>query len=119
LRFLSVSSLVFQKTALGKASSVTVRLAVASVLLLFVGAVEITLTERYLEGSNIKNIGDGLWWAATTVTTVGYGDRYPISVSGKFIAIGLMLVGIALIGAITATFAAWFVRMVQDENKNI
>ncbi len=119
LRFLSVSSLVFQKTALGKASSVTFRLAVASLLLLFVGAVEITLTERSIQGSNIKNIGDGLWWATTTVTTVGYGDRYPVSVSGKLIALGLMLVGIALIGAITATFAAWFVRMVQDENKNM
>ena len=118
LRFLSVSSLLFEKIALGRSITVTFRLAIASLLLLFVGAIEITLTERSVEGANIKSIGDGLWWATTTVTTVGYGDKFPVTLEGKFIAIGLMLVGIALIGAISATFAAWFINMMQSEKNN-
>jgi voltage-gated potassium channel len=52
-------------------------------------------------------------WSAvttvTTVTTVGYGDRYPTTTTGRLIAVGLMVIGIALLGVVTATIAAWFV----------
>jgi voltage-gated potassium channel len=71
--------------------------------------------ERPLENSNIKSFGDGFWWAITTVTTVGYGDRFPISTEGRFIAFFLMLLGISLLGVLTATVAAWFVRMSQED----
>jgi voltage-gated potassium channel len=66
--------------------------------------------ERGVEGSNIATPGDALWWAATTVSTVGYGDRYPTTGEGRLVAAGLMLGGIALLGVVTATFAAWFVK---------
>jgi voltage-gated potassium channel len=78
--------------------------------------VEITIVERPIESSNIKSFGDGLWWALTTVTTVGYGDRFPTTTEGRAIAFGLMLVGISLMGVITASVAAWFVKMSQTEN---
>jgi voltage-gated potassium channel len=48
------------------------------------------------------------------VTTVGYGDRYPVTAEGRYVAVALMLAGIALLGVVTATFAAWFVDRVQD-----
>ena len=57
------------------------------------------------------------YWAVTTMTTVGYGDRYPTSAEGKFLAVGLMVVGISLMGVITASVAAWFVKM-GDKNEN-
>jgi voltage-gated potassium channel len=78
--------------------------------------VEITITERAVEGSNIKDFGDGLWWAISTVTTVGYGDYFPTTTEGKFIAVMLMVMGISLVGVITASVAAWFVKMANAES---
>jgi len=65
--------------------------------------------ERRHRGSNIRTLPDALWWAITTMTTVGYGDRYPTTAAGRIIAVVLMLVGIALLGVITAAIATWFV----------
>lgn len=65
--------------------------------------------EKDAPGANIHSFADGLWWASTTVTTVGYGDQYPTTGTGRLIAVALMIVGIALLGVVTATVAAWFV----------
>ena len=117
LRVISFGSLVIQKVAVGRQFAITLKVFLASILLAYIGAVQITITERGVEGSNIKNFGDGLWWAITTVTTVGYGDRFPITTSGRVLAVFLMIVGISLMGVITASVAAWFVKMSQDEPK--
>lgn len=66
--------------------------------------------ERGQDGANIINAQDALWWAATTVTTVGYGDRFPTTGEGRLAGVLLMLGGIALLGVLTASIAAWFVR---------
>ncbi len=66
-------------------------------------------------GSNIANFGDALWWAIVTVTTVGYGDRFPVTAGGRGVAVVLMLVGIGLIGVLTATVASYFVQQKADE----
>ena len=58
--------------------------------------------------SNIKSAGDAVWWAFTTITTVGYGDRFPISTAGRVIACVLMTAGVGLFGAFSAALAAWF-----------
>ena len=71
-------------------------------------------------GSNIHNFGDAIWWAIVTVTTVGYGDRYPVTPGGRGVAVVLMLVGIGLIGVLTATVASYFVEQKADEgNANL
>ncbi len=69
-----------------------------------------TFAERSAKGSNIHNFGQGLWWAIETVTTVGYGDRSPVSTFGQGVAVFFMLVGIGLIGVLTATIASYFVQ---------
>ena len=115
LRVISFGTLVIQKVAVGRQFAITLKVFLASILLAYIGAVQITITERGVEGSNIKNFGDGLWWAVTTVTTVGYGDRFPTTSTGRVLAVCLMLVGISLMGVITASVAAWFVKMSQDE----
>jgi voltage-gated potassium channel len=116
LRVISFGSLVIQKVAVGRQFAITLKVFLASILLAYIGAVQITITERGVEGSNIKNFGDGLWWAVTTVTTVGYGDRFPTTSTGRALAVCLMLVGISLMGVITASVAAWFVKMSQEES---
>ncbi len=84
---------------------------VAGVLLLVVVAAGLVLdAEREADGANITNSQDALWWAATTVTTVGYGDRFPVTGEGRLVAVALMVGGIALLGVVTASVAAWFVR---------
>lgn len=116
LRVISFGGLVLQKVAMGRQLAITIKVLIASIFIAYVAAIQITISERAVEGSNIKNFGDGLWWSITTVTTVGYGDRYPTTVEGKFLAVGLMIVGISLMGVITASVAAWFVKMGQSNS---
>lgn len=60
--------------------------------------------------STIKSPFDAVWWAISTVTTVGYGDKVPVTVEGKFVAMVLMLVGIGLFGVLTGLFARLLVE---------
>jgi voltage-gated potassium channel len=85
-------------------------------LLVWVGAVAIFNVESGAVGAKITSFGDSLWWAVVTVTTVGYGDITPVTVTGRVIAAGLMVVGIALLGVVTASVAAWFVRLTGDRD---
>lgn len=81
----------------------------------FVGAAFVLEVERSMPDANITSYADALWWAMTTVSTVGYGDRYPVSAVGRGIASALMVTGIALFGAITASIAAYFVGKAHDD----
>ena len=116
LRVVSFGALVIQKIAVGKQLAITFKVFLFSILIAYIAAIQITITERDVPTSNIKSFGDGLWWAVTTVTTVGYGDKFPTTSMGRVLAVGLMLVGISLMGVITASVAAWFVKMSQDES---
>ena len=73
------------------------------------GSVAVLDAERGAAHANITSFGDSLWWAATTITTVGYRDRYPVTTQGRLVAVVLMR-GIALLSVLTAGIAAWFVR---------
>ena len=117
LRVIAFGGLALQKVAIGRQFAITVKVFIASIFIAYISAVQITISERAIEGSNIKNFGDGIWWAITTVTTVGYGDRYPTTTEGRFLAVTLMIMGISLMGVITASVAAWFVKMGQEDSK--
>jgi voltage-gated potassium channel len=86
-----------------------------ALLLGFVAALAALDAERDAAGSSITSFGDALWWSVTTMTTVGYGDTYPVTSAGRLIAIGLMLGGVALLGTVTATIASWLVDSVTQE----
>jgi voltage-gated potassium channel len=75
--------------------------------------------ERNLPDSNIKSLPDALWWAVTTITTVGYGDRYPVSAAGRGIAVVLMLIGVGIFGLLAASLASFFIEqdLKPDERK--
>jgi voltage-gated potassium channel len=78
-----------------------------------VASLAILETERGSDDANIRSVGDALWWAVTTMTTVGYGDQYPVTATGRLVAVGLMLTGIALIGVVTASLASWLLDRVK------
>lgn len=73
-------------------------------MLLFVyfAASVVWLFERGADGANIVDLDDAIWWGFTTLTTVGYGEYYPVTLPGRTLAVGLMLAGIAIVGTTTA-----------------
>jgi voltage-gated potassium channel len=118
LRLISFGSLVLEKVSIGKSVGITIKVMVTTLFLGYLAAIQITIIERLSPSGNIKNFGDGLWWAFTTITTVGYGDRYPTTSEGRILAVFLMILGISLLGVVSATIAAWFVRLMQNEEKS-
>ena len=68
------------------------------------------------ENKGIRHFGDALWWAITTVTTVGYGDITPVTPEGRLVAVVLMLAGIGVIGVFTATVASLLFEEQQTQN---
>ena len=93
------------------------RVLIAAAATLVLGAWLVLLFEENAKGSNIHDYPDALWWAIVTVTTVGYGDRFPTTSGGRAVAVVLMLVGIGLIGVLTATVASVFIKEHTDANK--
>lgn len=89
--------------------------AFGATLLAYVAALAELRVERYAPDSHITNFGDALWWAITTLSTVGYGDYVPVTAQGRMIAVLLMIGGISLIGVVTATVATWIVRELAYE----
>jgi voltage-gated potassium channel len=87
---------------------VVVAVTVLTSVIVMVSSLALWLIERGREGTNIHSYGDSLWWAMETITTVGYGDHHPTSVAGRCVAGGLMVIGVALVGVITATVVTWF-----------
>lgn len=89
-------------------------------LLMVIGALAVLDAERAAPNALITTFPDALWWAMTTLTTVGYGDLYPVTPMGRGVAAALMIVGISLLGVVTASIASWFVSHTttpqEDEN---
>jgi voltage-gated potassium channel len=74
--------------------------------------------ERGAVHANITTFGDALWWAVSTITTVGYGDHYPVTAAGHAIAIVLMIVGVGMFGVVAASASAWFISADQEEDRH-
>lgn len=89
------------------AFAVTSVLAVSTV---FMSAFLVHEAEYNVPEAKIRTAGDALWWAVTTVTTVGYGDVYPITTAGRYVGVVTMLVGIAVAGSLTAAMASLLIR---------
>ena len=78
----------------------------------FVAALAVYEVERDAPEASIVSFGDASWWVLTTITTVGYGDLYPVTTEGRLVAAGLMLGGIAILGTVTAAISTWFLEQV-------
>jgi voltage-gated potassium channel len=117
LRLLAFARILGRSATRNLAGRVTLYVIGSAVAAVGLGALAILDAERDAVGANITTFGDALWWAATTVMTVGYGDRYPVTTEGRFVAVTLMVVGIAVVGSVTAAVAAWFIGQVQGNTR--
>lgn len=110
----AVNGLMQARTVLNKRGLNYVLLVALAVLA--VGAFLVREFERGVDGGNIESFPDAIWWSIVTVTTVGYGDHFPVTAGGRGVAIVLMITGIAVFGVLTASIAAYFVE--QDEEQS-
>ncbi len=113
LRLVTVLSVVHRFAGATLRGRVLTYVLGSALILTYLGAIAVLDAEENVPGSNIRNIGDALWWAVVTITTVGYGDHYPITAIGRLVAVGLMIGGIAVLGVVTASVAAWLVEQVR------
>ena len=89
----------------------------ASVVLL--GGTAVWRLEGDRPGSTFRSWGDGIWWALTTMTTVGYGDHVPETTSGRIVAALIMIMGVAVLGAVAAVVALIFASSVARREEHI
>jgi voltage-gated potassium channel len=82
-------------------------------LLVLIASLAILDAERGIEGGSIESFADALWWSLVTVTTVGYGDMFPVTGAGRAIAVAMMLCGIGLLGFVTGSLASWVIEQVS------
>jgi voltage-gated potassium channel len=120
LRPLRLLRLVLLLGALQKAAGNVIRGRIVTytvfgvMLLIYVASLAILTKERNQPGATINSFGNAVWWSITTVTTIGYGDLYPVTVTGRVIAVALMIGGISLVGVVTASIASWIVQRVSE-----
>ena len=83
---------------------------IATAIIVWVGSLMVLSVERGAPGAEITSFGDAIWWAFETITTVGYGDFVPVTWPGRFYATLVMLVGISVLGVVSAGLAATLVK---------
>ena len=108
LRGLRAAKLLVSLVLQRKAESSFLAVGLVALLLIVFCSIAVLHVETE-PASNIKSAEDALWWAFATVTTVGYGDRYPVTSEGRFIAAILMCAGVGLFGTFSGFLAAWFI----------
>ena len=99
-----------------RAQSAALAAALATIVALAMASVAILELEREAgDKANIHTAEDAMWWSAVTITTVGYGDHYPVTTGGRLVAAGLMAVGVALIGTWAGIAASWFLAAGEEQ----
>lgn len=82
----------------------------AAAILIWICALAVLAAERPAPGANILTFGDAVWWSFVTITSVGYGDYFPVTTWGRTVAVLLMCSGVAVVGVVTATLASWVIE---------
>jgi voltage-gated potassium channel len=88
-----------------------------AVLLVFTGSLAALDAERNAPGASITDFGRALWWGCATITTVGYGDVEPVTGQGRLVGVAVMVGGVMLVGAVTASFATWLIDRLRVEEE--
>ncbi|MCW2621910.1 MAG: two pore domain potassium channel family protein [Frankiales bacterium] len=92
---------------------------VGSSLVVLCGATAMWTLERDEPLSTVGSWGDAVWWALTTMTTVGYGDHVPVTTGGRVVAAVVMVAGVAITGAVAAIVALAVARRIAMEEEEV
>ena len=111
VRSIRAIALVLRKHPGAGALSVTAFVSFATLLF---GSIAVLQFERTTD-ANIQTAGDALWWAFATITTVGYGDLYPVTLEGRVTAAVLMAVGVSIFGALSGLCASWLLHHEEEK----
>ncbi|MFJ7264487.1 potassium channel family protein [Streptomyces globosus] len=103
------------RARLGLHARVITYAGLSALLLGFAGALNVYQAERHAPDATITTFGDSVWWVAATLTTVGYGDVVPVTPRGRTVAVGMMIAGLALLGAVTGSFSSWLLSVFAQE----
>jgi voltage-gated potassium channel len=95
------------------------QVATITILAIFVSALAVNYFEDVRDDANIHSVWDAVWWAVVTMGTVGYGDKYPISVGGRIVGLIVIFSGVGLMSLFTATIASIFVEKKIREEKGL
>lgn len=115
LRLLALARVLDRSAAGSLAGRAAIYISAAATSAVLLGSLAVLDAERGAEGANLITFGDAVWWACSTVTTVGYGDLYPVTGQGRAVAVVLMIVGIGVVGAVTATVATAMLARADQE----
>jgi voltage-gated potassium channel len=115
LRTLKAVRLVVTVILARRAESAFLAVTLISMLVLLMASVAVLQFER-VPGGNIHTPVEACWWALATMTTVGYGDFYPVTDGGRLVGAVLMVTGIGLVGTFAGFVASWFHGQAQDKH---
>lgn len=118
LRGLRVGHRVLSVLLQNKPKSAFASVMLTTILLITFSSIAILIAEQGPE-ANIKSADDAIWWSVTTITTVGYGDKYPTSMEGRVIAMVLMLSGVGLFGTLSGLVASFFLGSREEESAEL
>ncbi|MFC9456348.1 potassium channel family protein [Streptomyces sp. NPDC056637] len=89
--------------------------AMSTALLGFAASLAMYQVEHGQPHATIRTFGDSVWWACSTLSTVGYGDMVPVTPLGRLVAVALMACGLALLGVITGSFSSWMFQVFRRD----
>lgn len=109
LRGIKAAKLIVQLILQRECSNIALAVITCVLLFLSIGSMAILVFEDVPE-ANIKTAEDAIWWTYVTITTVGYGDRYPVTTEGRILGGILMTIGVGLFGIFSGFIASWFLK---------
>lgn len=118
LRILTAGQWLIRRGSRLAVGKTAVALVIAVLFVSYVASLAVLDAERGAPDANITNFGDAVWWSFTTMSTVGYGDAFPVTFSGRAVAVGLMVVGVSLLGIVSATLASSFIARIRGEEES-
>ena len=117
LRGLKAARIIGRAILSRRSESAFLAACLMSFLIIVFSSIAILHVEEGEQGVNITTAEDALWWSVVTITTVGYGDRFPVTTEGRLLGVILMFTGVGLFGTLSGFIAAWFLKPESGEER--